>query len=145
MNRWSLTIFAMAALTMGSCSFFHGKGKPQESPAAKDSVQAEKKVVPTEEQQTAARQLLEKAGESENIAPAPEQPAEAAPPEAAPLPISRPALRLGQFAPPEEAASAGENASPTPNSVELHGFRSPSLPSALPMNINGKLAPAESH
>lgn len=144
MNRWSLTICAMAALTLGSCSFFHGKGKPKEESTAKEPVQAEKKVVPTEEQQTAARQLLETAAD-ENPAPLPETTADSALPEASPIPTSRPTLRLGQFAPPEEAASAGENAAPAPNSVELHGFRSPSLPSSLPMDINGKLAPAESH
>lgn len=49
-------------------------------------------------------------------------------------------LRMGRFAPPEEAVSSSENDDPAPNSVELHGFRSPNLKGGkLPMNINGKI------
>ena len=47
---------------------------------------------------------------------------------------------MGRFAPPEEAISSDENDAPAPNSVELHGFRSPNLKGGkLPMNINGKI------
>ena len=49
-------------------------------------------------------------------------------------------LRMRRFAPPEEAVSSSDEIAPTPNSVELHGFRSPSLKGGkLPMNINGKM------
>lgn len=49
-------------------------------------------------------------------------------------------LRMGRFAPPEEAVSSSDNDMPAPNSVELHGFRSPNLKGGtLPMNINGKI------
>ncbi len=49
-------------------------------------------------------------------------------------------LRMRRFAPPEEAVSSSDEIAPTPNSVELHGFRSPSLKGGkLPMNINGKI------
>lgn len=47
-------------------------------------------------------------------------------------------LRRGHFAPPEEAASRADNDSPLPNAAERHGLRSPSLPSSLPMNIDGR-------
>lgn len=130
----------MSALVLGSCSFFHGKGKPQE-PADGEQAPAAKATVPSEEQQAAAHQLLEEADEGDGgmpgagISPLPADSAAALP---------RSGLRLGQFAPPEEAASAGENAEPAPNSVELHGLRSPSLPSTLPMDINGKLTPSVS-
>ncbi len=50
----------------------------------------------------------------------------------------RSGLRMGRFAPQEEAASRGDNTAPIPNAAERHGLRSPSLPSALPMNIEGK-------
>lgn len=53
-------------------------------------------------------------------------------------------LRMRRFAPPEEAASSSDEAEPAPNSVELHGFRSPSLKGGkLPMNINGKINKAQ--
>lgn len=53
-------------------------------------------------------------------------------------------LRMRRFAPPEEAVSSSDEAEPAPNSVELHGFRSPSLKGGkLPMNINGKINKAQ--
>ena len=53
-------------------------------------------------------------------------------------------LRMGRFAPPEEAVSSSDNDMPAPNSVELHGFRSPNLKGGtLPMNINGKINKSE--
>lgn len=49
-------------------------------------------------------------------------------------------LRMGRFAPPEEAVSSAESDAPAPNSVELHGFRSPNLKGGkLPMSIDGKI------
>lgn len=51
-----------------------------------------------------------------------------------------PGLRIRNMAPPEEAISADGNANaPKPNSAELKGLRSISLPETLPMDINGKL------
>ncbi len=47
-------------------------------------------------------------------------------------------LRMGHFAPPEEAASRGDKAAPRPNAAERHGLRSPSLPKMLPMDIDGQ-------
>ena len=53
-------------------------------------------------------------------------------------------LRMGRFAPPEEAVSSSDDDMPAPNSVELHGFRSPNLKGGtLPMNINGKINKSE--
>lgn len=50
----------------------------------------------------------------------------------------RSGLRLGRFAPPEEATSSSEQAAPTPNAAELRGLRSPSLPTKLPLDVNGQ-------
>ncbi len=50
----------------------------------------------------------------------------------------RSGLRMGHFAPPEEAVSTSENSAPLPNAAERHGLRSPSLPSSLPMSIDGR-------
>lgn len=50
----------------------------------------------------------------------------------------RSGLRMGRFAPPEEAASRSDNNLPLPNAAERHGLRSPKLPKALPMSIEGK-------
>lgn len=50
---------------------------------------------------------------------------------------------MGRFAPPEEAASAGESAAPAPNAAEQRGLRSPKLPRQLPLNIDGQTKPAE--
>ena len=58
-----------------------------------------------------------------------------------------PGLRIRNMAPPEEAISAdGNSEGPKPNSAELKGLRSISLPETLPMDINGKLTkPQEKH
>lgn len=49
-------------------------------------------------------------------------------------------LRMGNFAPPEEATGNSETPALRPNAVQLRGLRSPSLKGgALPMDINGKL------
>lgn len=50
----------------------------------------------------------------------------------------RSGLRMGHFAPPEEAASTGENKAPAPNAADMHGLRSPSLPKNLPLDVNGQ-------
>lgn len=50
----------------------------------------------------------------------------------------RSGLRMGRFAPPEEAASRSDNEQPLPNAPERHGLRSPKLPKSLPMSIEGK-------
>lgn len=119
-----------------------GLGKKQEAEAPAEPARTTKKVEPTPAQQEAAYKLLEGAdapipspevltpgGDNADFAPA----------------APRRGLRLGHFAPPEEAASSAENTAPRPNAVDLHGLRSPSLPGGqLPMDINGKLT-TESH
>lgn len=50
----------------------------------------------------------------------------------------RSVLRVRRFAPPEESTD-NDSDDPLPNSVELRGFRSPTLKSRLPMNIDGKI------
>ncbi len=115
---------------------------PAEAPAdaqlpAPESPQA----APTEAQQEAALQLL-----SENTHPAAtpqptaaeESSPEQAPAESVYYPAGR-ALRLGSIAPQEDPASATDAPPPPANTVDMHGLRSPKLPTTLPMNINGKL------
>lgn len=50
----------------------------------------------------------------------------------------RSGMRQNGVAPMEESISSGENELPLPNAAERHGLRSPSLPNALPLNIDGK-------
>lgn len=102
-------------------------------------------VTPSEEQQAAAEQMLSETeiedAESMDILPQPvgnEEVLDEVSPHASGIP-GRNALRMGQYAPPEEAVSSGNARPPRPNRVEQHGFRSPSLPTKLPMDINGKL------
>lgn len=102
-------------------------------------------VTPSEEQQAAAEQMLSEMvteeSESLDVLPRPvgnEDVLDEAEPNAAGIP-GRNALRMGQYAPPEEAVSSGDARPPRPNRVEQHGFRSPALPTKLPMDINGKL------
>lgn len=119
--------------------FGWGKDETTDTPA-----EAEKKtagVQPTPAQQAAAHRLLDNAAD-----PAPfTDPLAAASNDADAAPATRNGLRLGHFAPPEEAASSAENTAPRPNKVELRGLRSPVLRGgSLPMDINGKLTP-ETH
>lgn len=104
-------------------------------------------IAPTGEQQAAAEKMLSESAaleadeESLDVLPAPignEEVLDDVVPNTSGIP-GRNALRMGQYAPPEEAASASSARPPRPNRVEQHGFRSPSLPSKLPMDINGKL------
>lgn len=96
---------------------------------------SDKAVQPTPAQMEAAVQMMQdattEAAASESIPAV----------ESAPRPDVIPGgLRMGRFAPPEEAVSSSDNDMPAPNSVELHGFRSPNLKGGtLPMNINGKI------
>lgn len=111
----------------------------------KELTKKEEPITPTAEQQEAARQLMQeqkrkeeakaaKASEARKQAPAPE-----------PTPVVeekqdlRSTLRMRRFAPPEEEISRSDNDEPLPNSVELRGFRSPTMKSKLPMNIDGKI------
>ena len=105
-------------------------------------------ITPSPEQMAAAKAALEKK-DAELPAKRPTRTVKAEPEpvvDEAPVVTSnntsgipgRSGLRMGRFAPQEEAASRGDNTAPIPNAAERHGLRSPSLPSALPMNIEGK-------
>ncbi|MBR5878114.1 MAG: hypothetical protein IKY91_01090, partial [Akkermansia sp.] len=105
----------------------------------------EEAITPPAEQQEAARKLRQeqkrqaeakaaKAREAKKQAPAP-QPE----PEAEESHDLRSTLRMRRFAPPEEEISRSDNDEPLPNSVELRGFRSPTMKGKLPMNIDGKI------
>lgn len=138
MNSLRLTATALTTLALASCTIFSPQ-KQEEQPAAPKEAKQEQnaKVTPTAEQQAAATETLQEitsAVESTGTTLS--------------LPVTetvvtpgipgRSGLRMGRFAPPEEAASAGENAAPTPNTAELRGLRSPSLPKNLPLDINGQ-------
>lgn len=120
--------------------FGWGKDETTDTPAEAEKKPAD--VQPTPAQQAAAHRVLDTAdipapsldpltagSDGGNFTPA----------------ATRNGLRLGNFAPPEEAASSAENTAPRPNKVELRGLRSPVLNGgSLPMDINGKLTP-ETH
>lgn len=117
------------------------------------SSQKSESVQPTPEQMEAAVQSLQENGVDSPVSPVSEDSPIPAINDEAPIPEAvteaSPAnapevipggLRMGRFAPPEEAVSSSDNDMPAPNSVELHGFRSPNLKGGtLPMNINGKI------
>lgn len=167
MKRIGISAACVAALILGSCSQLQqqqrqapkpqpveggeeqvvpeGQVEPSQDKKESDKTESEElsTVVPSSEQQEAALNMLR---EQENDAmPTVSSTGEIPEPIAdssfdSPLPGGR-GLRMGNLAPPEEAASSSENAAPKPNSVERYGLRSPSLPKGLPMDINGKLTP----
>lgn len=126
----------------GFFSWLFGGSKDEEETPAQQAVEVKPEVAPTPAQQAAAQRALR---ETPSI---PEPRTESAAAELtpwvddvdyAPAP-TRNGLRLGNFAPPEEAASRAESPTPRPNAVELRGLRSPTLHGGrLPMDINGKL------
>lgn len=147
MNSLRLTAITLTTLALASCSTFTQQ-KADEQPAmpketakqaAKQEQEATAAVTPTAEQQATAEATLQESvtevvatGDTLSL------------PTAAPTYQStsaipgRSGLRMGRFAPPEEAASSSENAAPTPNAAELRGLRSPALPKNLPLDINGQ-------
>ena len=128
------------------------KPEPQvaEVPAA-DNEEPEviEPITPSAEQMKAAQELMaaeakrRKKSSRPTAAPTETLPVESPAPE--PTVVNntsgipgRGGLRMGHFAPPEEAASRSENSKPRPNAAERHGLRSLSLPKTLPMNIDGQ-------
>lgn len=120
--------------------FGWGKNETTDTPAEEEKKTSD--VQPTPAQQAAAHRMLDAA---DIPAPSPD-PLTAGSDDGNFTPAAtRNGLRLGNFAPPEEAASSAENTAPRPNKVELRGLRSPVLNGgSLPMDINGKLTP-ETH
>lgn len=133
---------ATAAIILASCSTTSQQQDetPAETPATKKEQKAV--VTPTAEQQTAAEALLvpEKSGVThvEETQSTLELPSEAPVYQPTTSIPGRSGLRMGHFAPPEEAASTGENKAPAPNAADMHGLRSPSLPKNLPLDVNGQ-------
>ncbi len=133
---------ATAAIILASCSTTSQQQDetPAETPATKKEQKAV--VTPTAEQQTAAEALLvpEKSGVAhvEGTQSTLELPSDTPVYQPTTSIPGRSGLRMGHFAPPEEAASTGENKAPTPNAVDMHGLRSPSLPKNLPLDVNGQ-------
>ena len=105
---------------------------------AKKQQQKRQKTSPKKQKTTSApaprKQSATKLTEPEYVTP---EPVQLRPDNTSGIP-GRSGLRMGHFAPPEEAVSRGDSAAPQPNAVERHGLRSPLLPSTLPMNIEGK-------
>ena len=135
MNSLRLTACALTTIFLSSCSLFtqqkveEQSTTPQQEPVAteKQAPVATKagttELLSTEELTSQLPQEQVEAVQTyENLSPIP----------------GRSGLRLGKFAPPEEAASTGENAAPTPNAAERRGLRSPSLPTTLPLDVNGQ-------
>ena len=109
-------------------------------------------IVPTAEQQEAARKLLSKTSKAKSVPKTDREPQKAPQHEPAPQPaietneevqltgsVTSGALRMRRFAPPEEAISKDDEDAPLPNSVEMRGLRSPVMKGQLPMNIDGKI------
>lgn len=154
MNQWRLTTCLLAALFLGACSSFQRHESKNGQPVSSEETpqtpvpangNASAAPEPTEEQQAAAHALLNQASSDSTpeIANSPTLPSDPVSlPNTSGIP-GRSGLRLGHFAPPEEAASASDQPTPRPNAAEQHGLRSPLLPTSLPMDINGKLTPTE--
>lgn len=145
MKRIGLILTAGVLMLLSSCSLVQQQAPESDSGTAASAEKQKKKatapkndknVQPTPAQMEAAVQVLQ-----ENITTAAAAPESI--PDAEPAPqtdVIPGGLRMGRFAPPEEAVSSSDNDMPAPNSVELHGFRSPNLKGGtLPMNINGKI------
>ena len=143
MKRLRHFLTATAAIILASCSTTPQQQDetPAETPATKKEQKATT-VTPTAEQQTAAEALLVPEKSDVTYVEATQSTME--------LPSNTPVyqpttsipgrsgLRMGHFAPPEEAASTGENKAPAPNAADMHGLRSPSLPKNLPLDVNGQ-------
>lgn len=159
MKRMRLTATALVMALMSACSTVSQQKAENEQPGAPATVKTEakaktetatvtkmatveEKATPTQQQQAAAAELMKQVETATPVAtqsillPTVEQTAEPAKNSSA-IP-GRSGLRLGKFAPPEEAASTGERKAVTPNAAEQHGLRSPALPTKLPLDINGQ-------
>lgn len=131
-------------------------GKKRSETAANEEqeevkTEEEENITPSEEQMEAARALMaENNKKKKNSAKSRRQVSALdelveSHPQPEPVVVSntsgipgRSGLRMGRFAPPEEAISKGDGDASQPNAAERHGLRSPSLPKSLPMNIDGK-------
>lgn len=143
MKNLRLTALTLAALALSSCTttsldamdeMFSNLSKKRESPeqsTGENPEQSAKIQKPTTSEPVVVQQT-ERATVEDNLLPsAPAYQSTSTIP-------GRSGLRMGRYAPPEEAASTRENAAPAPNAAELHGLRSPSLPKSLPLDINGQ-------
>lgn len=141
MNSLSLTTITLTTLALVSCSTF-SQQKADEQPATPKETTKQATtatVTPTAEQQaTAAATLQESVTEVVATGDTLSLPTAAPTYQSTSAIPGRSGLRMGRFAPPEEAASSSENAAPTPNAAELRGLRSPALPKNLPLDINGQ-------
>ncbi len=111
--------------------------KEEEKPSTQESKTPapNKEKVPTKAQQEAALEALSKptGSQTKTAVPTP-APAPVTEPVAVPVPVARPTAPQPTSMPEEEEDSTP---APRPNSVELRGFRTPTLPSVLPMDVKG--------
>ena len=134
MKKLRLTALAAAVALLASCSVFTQE-QTEPVPAAKKSTKKPRKKTTTATQaieKTTSAPLLE--GDVSTEASFTEAPSYAT---TSPIP-GRSGLRMGRFAPPEEATSTGSNEPPVPNAAEQRGLRSPQLPGTLPLDVNGQ-------
>lgn len=138
MKKLRLTAFTMAASLLASCSVFSQK-EVEDVPTAehtKTTVKTKTDKTATSVQKTSVSSLLEEAPTTGTIEETYEEPQTYSSSTSA-IP-GRSGLRMGNFAPPEEATSIGSNEPPRPNAAEQKGLRSPQLPGSLPLDVNGQ-------
>ncbi len=128
----------------------NGELAGQDSESTNQTTETTENITPSAEQMEAALALIaaenKKQSSGNKTAPAQHTATESATATAAPVIVQnntsgipgRGGLRMGHFAPREEATSTADANAPLPNAAERHGLRSPSLPKSLPMNIDGK-------
>jgi len=137
---------------LGLCP--NGRKNKEAAKKAEDTSDGAKEnpVLPSEEQIAAAHKIMQK--QAPKAGKPAKRPARVVVTEPEPILVDEPApvvtvnntsgipgrsgLRMGRFAPPEEAVSSQDAAAPQPNAAERHGLRSPKLPDSLPMDIDGK-------
>lgn len=136
MKKLRLTALATAVALLASCSVFKQDQTKPVPAATKSNKKPKKKTTPAKEtiQQTTSTALLE--GEASTLT---EESYTGTTGYATTSAIpGRSGLRMGRFAPPEEATSTGSNEPPLPNAAEQRGLRSPQLPGTLPLDVNGQ-------
>ena len=124
----------------------HQQRKPRLLTTRGHAKEKDAPIVPTAEQQEAARKLLSKTSKAKSVPKAGREPQKAPQHEPAPQPaietneevqlpgsVTSGALRMRRFAPPEEAISKDDEDAPLPNSVEMRGLRSPVMKGQLPI------------
>ena len=138
MKKLRLTTFTLATALLASCSVFTQKQVEDVPPTEQTKNAAKTKVnkATSSVQKTTVSSLLEESPTGK-VVEAPNEEPEVYSSSSSSIP-GRSGLRMGNFAPPEEATSIGSNEPPRPNAAEQRGLRSPQLPGSLPLDVNGQ-------